>query len=67
MVQAVTRGPLTAEARIRSRGSPCVIVDDKVAMGQGFSPSTSVFPSQYHSNITPYETFNGTLTRRACW
>lgn len=38
MVQAVTRGPFTSEARIRSQDSPCMIVDDKVAMLQGFLP-----------------------------
>jgi len=49
MVQAVTRGPLTAEARIRSRDGPCMIVDDKVAMGQGFLP---VLRSSPHNIIT---------------
>jgi hypothetical protein len=60
--------------RASHRGSPYSIPRQSMCdcgrqsgNGTGFSPSTSVFPSQYHSNITPYETFNGTLIRRACW
>jgi hypothetical protein len=34
MVQAVSRRPLTAETRVRSRVSPCGFVVDKVALGQ---------------------------------
>jgi len=56
MVQAVTRGPLTAEARIRSRDSPCMIVDDKVEMGQGVLPVLrssphSIIPTLLHMNL----------------
>ena len=48
MAQAVSRRPPTAEARVRSQVNVGFVVD-KVALGQGFSPSTSVFPCQYHS------------------
>jgi hypothetical protein len=49
MAQAVSRRPLTAEARVRAPGSIHVgFVVDKVALGR-FSPSTSVSPA----NIIP--------------
>jgi hypothetical protein len=41
MAQAVIRRPLTAEARVRSRVSPCEIC--------GGQSGTSVFPCQFHS------------------
>jgi hypothetical protein len=41
MAQAVSRWPLTAEARVRARADPCGILVDNVAR---FSPSSSVFP-----------------------
>jgi hypothetical protein len=56
MAQAVSRWPLTAEARVRSRVNPCGIVVDKVALGR-FSPSTSVSPANisfYHCSIFIY-------------
>jgi hypothetical protein len=34
MTQVVSRRPLTAEARVRSRFSPCGIAVDKVTLGQ---------------------------------
>jgi hypothetical protein len=46
MAQAVSRRPLTAEARVRSRVSPCGICGGQSGIGTGFSPSTSVFPCQ---------------------
>jgi hypothetical protein len=49
MSQAVSRQPLTAEARVRSRVSPCVIFGGQSGTGTGLSPSTSVFPCQFHS------------------
>ena len=55
MAQAVSRLPVIAEARVRSRVSPCGIFVDKVALGTGFFPSTSVSPSQFHSTGAPLQ------------
>jgi hypothetical protein len=52
MAQAVSRRPLTAEARVRSRVSPCWCGGQR-GIGTGFSPSTSVFPCQFHSIGAP--------------
>jgi hypothetical protein len=49
MAQAVSRRPLTAEARVRSRVGPCGIYGGQSGTGTGFFPSTSVFPCQFHS------------------
>jgi hypothetical protein len=53
MVQAVSRRPLTAEARVRSRVCPCGIYGGQSGTGTGFSPSTSVSPCQFHSTGAP--------------
>jgi hypothetical protein len=53
MAQAVSRRPLTAEARVRSRVSPCVIYGVQIGTGTGISPSSSVFPRQFHSTGAP--------------
>jgi hypothetical protein len=45
----VRRLPLTAEARFRSQVSQCEMCGGQSGTGTGFSPSTSVFPCQYHS------------------
>ena len=53
MAEAVSRRPLTAEARVRSRVSPCGIYGGRSGTETGFSPSTSVFPCQFHSTGAP--------------
>jgi hypothetical protein len=53
MAQAVSRRPPTAEARFRSRISPCGICGGQSGTGSGFSRSASVFPCQFHSTSTP--------------
>jgi hypothetical protein len=50
MAQAVSRRPLTSEAQVRSRISPCGIC----GTGTGFSPSTSVFLCQFYSTGAPF-------------
>jgi hypothetical protein len=42
MAQAVSRRPLTAEPRVRSRASPCGVFGGQSGTGKGFSQSTSV-------------------------
>jgi hypothetical protein len=55
MAQAASRRPLTTEARVRSRVSPCRICGGQSGTGTGFSPSTSVFRCQFHSNGAPLQ------------
>jgi hypothetical protein len=51
MAQAVSRRPLTAEARVRAQVSARGICSGQSGAGTGFSPSSSVFPCQYHSTV----------------
>jgi hypothetical protein len=51
MAQVVSRRPLTAEARVPARVNPCGICGGQSDTGTGFSPSSSVFPCQYHSTV----------------
>jgi hypothetical protein len=53
MAQAVNRRPHTAEARFRSRVSICGVCGGQSGTGTGFSPSTPVFPCQFHSTGAP--------------
>jgi hypothetical protein len=41
--------PLTAEGRVCARVNPCGIFGGQCGTGKGFSPISSVFPSQYIS------------------
>jgi hypothetical protein len=58
--QTVSRRPLTAEARVRSWVSPCGICGGQTGAGIGLSPSTSVFPCQFHSTGAP---LHGKMTK----
>jgi hypothetical protein len=49
MAQAVSRRPLTAEARVR----PCGVCGGQSGTGTGFFPELSVFPCQFHSTGAP--------------
>jgi hypothetical protein len=51
MAQAVSRRPLTTEARVRARVIPCWICGGQSVTGTGLSPSSSVFHCQYHSTV----------------
>jgi hypothetical protein len=53
MAQAVSRRPLTVQARVRFRVSPCGICGGQSGTGTGFSPSTSVFLCKFHSTGAP--------------
>jgi hypothetical protein len=53
MAQAVSRRPPTAEDRVRTRVSACGICGGQSGTGTGFSPSSSVFPCQFHSTGAP--------------
>jgi hypothetical protein len=44
MAQAVSRRPLTAQARIRARVKPLGICGGQSGTGTGFSPKSSIFP-----------------------
>jgi hypothetical protein len=53
LAQAVSRQPVTAEARVRSRVGQCRIYGGQSGTGTGFSLGTSVFPCQFHSTGAP--------------
>jgi hypothetical protein len=62
MAQAVSRRPLTTEARVQSRVSPCGICGGQSGSGTDFSPSTSVFPCQFNSTGVPLLEKTTTIT-----
>jgi hypothetical protein len=51
MSQAVSRRPITAEARDCTRINPYGIFGRQSGTGTVYYPSSSVFPSQYHSTV----------------
>jgi hypothetical protein len=51
MAQVVSHRPVPAEARVHLRVNPCGIYSWQSGTGTGFSPSSSVFPCQYHSTV----------------
>jgi hypothetical protein len=51
MAQVVSRRPPTAETRVLARVSPCGICGIQSGTGIEFSPSSSYFPCQYHSDV----------------
>jgi hypothetical protein len=55
MAQEVSRRPLTSEARVGSRFSPCGICGGQSGTGTGFSPRTSGFPYEFHSTGAPLQ------------
>jgi hypothetical protein len=55
MAKAISRRPLAAEAWVRSRVSPCGICGGQSGTEIGFSPSSSVFPCQFHSTGAPLQ------------
>ena len=42
------------DSRVRSQANHCQLCDGQSGTMTGFSPSTSVFPCQYHSTNAPY-------------
>jgi hypothetical protein len=51
MAEAASRWPLSAEARVRARASPCGICGEQSDIGTGLCTSSSVFPCQYHFTV----------------
>jgi hypothetical protein len=51
MAQAVSRRPLTAEARFRSSFNPCGIFGGQNGIGMVCSPSSLVLPCRYYSTV----------------
>jgi hypothetical protein len=51
MVQAASRRPVTAEARIHGQDSPYGICGEQSSTETGFSSSCSVLPCQYHPTV----------------
>ena len=54
MAQAVSLGPLAAEARFRSQLSPSEICGGQSGTGTGFSQTTPFSLCQYYSINAPY-------------
>jgi len=62
MGRAVSRRPLTMEARVPSHGSPCAVYQTQTVIWTGFSPSTSIFPSvSYPATLRTHLHLHATL------
>jgi hypothetical protein len=48
-LRSLSRRPLTAKAKVGTRINPCGICGGQSGTGTGFSPSSSVFSSVFHS------------------
>jgi hypothetical protein len=69
MAQAVSRRPLTAEARVRSWVSPCGISGGQSGTGTGFSPEYFSFPlsiSFHRCSITRKNEKNESSSSQSC-
>jgi hypothetical protein len=66
MAQAVSRWPVTAEARVRARVNPCGICGGQSGTGQVFSEYFG-FPCKYHSTIAPYSPITALWGVRLHW
>lgn len=51
MAQAVSRRPLTEEARVRAQISPREICAGQSSIGTGFFSESFGFPGQFHSTV----------------
>jgi hypothetical protein len=63
MAQAVSRRPLTLEARIRVRIVQCGICGGQSGAATDFSPSSLVFPCHYHSTVAVHNIIWGMNSR----
>jgi hypothetical protein len=63
MAQAVSRRPVTTEARVRSQVSPLRVVVDNVALGQVLLPALR-FPSHCHFSNSAHSSLSVAFTRR---
>jgi hypothetical protein len=59
MVQAVSRQPLIAEARVRARVSPYGIYDGQSGTGPSFPSSFPDFPSILFYHDSPHSNYLG--------
>jgi hypothetical protein len=65
MAQAVSRGSVTAEERLRSRAKPCELCGGQSCTGTGFHPNVSVsLVTITLPVLRTYVLINITLTRR---
>jgi hypothetical protein len=66
MAQAVSRWPLTAEARVLARVFPCGICGGQSGTGQVFSEYFG-FPCKCHSTVAPYSSITAPWGVRLLW